>query len=144
MRYDEKTDALIFSSGRQVCANDGIVGLTIDGQITLYEGYDGRLDTVPSGFSGPTDADKVELADHMIACWQEARRMFAASAPAASRLHDFVKSKHGDFCDIAATDAASASSTRSPGASLIPAAARISDLRHRPLAVSNLRPSYTI
>lgn len=37
MQYDDKTDLITFSSGNQVCAHDGIVGLTSPGPETWDE-----------------------------------------------------------------------------------------------------------
>lgn len=64
-------DGFVLSSGREVYANGGIVGLTVfdayEGLDTFY-GYDGGL-----SLDNWTPAERVELADHMIARWQAFR-----------------------------------------------------------------------
>lgn len=62
-------DHVVFSSGRYIHANCGIVGLDVSGDadgMTVYGGYDGgnRVDD-----DNLSSADCEELADHMIACW---------------------------------------------------------------------------
>lgn len=72
IQKDHKTYAL--STGREIKANWGIIGLSTDGVLT--EGYDGRL----LGHLGDSDdydpadwtaAERAELADFMIARWTE-------------------------------------------------------------------------
>lgn len=75
-------DDVIFSTGKKRYANNGIIGLSPEGEVT--EGYDG-------GFWQPeeseyrdddalTPAERVELADYMIERWKTFRDMAAASA----------------------------------------------------------------
>ena len=61
------------SSGTEFTAHLGIVGITMDGEVELYTGYDDSL-----RYDLRTPADKVELADMMIARWQAARAEWAA------------------------------------------------------------------
>lgn len=61
MKYDE--DEYTFSSGRRVCSNLGIIGISPN--LELFEGYDGRL----GGCHKLTKEDRIELADYMIERW---------------------------------------------------------------------------
>jgi len=56
-------DNLIFSTGRKVYANSGIIGIGFGGGIT--EGYDGGLND-----RDWTPAERVELAEYMIEQWK--------------------------------------------------------------------------
>ena len=74
-------DDVIFSTGKVRYSNNGIIGLSPDGDVT--EGYDGgfwsrdesefRDDTL-------TPAERVELADYMIERWKTFRDAAFASA----------------------------------------------------------------
>lgn len=59
-------DCIKLKSGREIYANNGIVG--IDAGLELYEGYDGGidLDDCPSPLS---HEEKLEFADIMIDRW---------------------------------------------------------------------------
>jgi hypothetical protein len=80
-------DSVVFSSGRSIYANRGIVG--INDSLEVYEGYDGPIFSpveepeiddlsIPSKLSpllGAMTADDFrELADLMISTWQEFRK----------------------------------------------------------------------
>lgn len=71
MSAHDEGDDIVFSSGRRLHANCGIVG--IDSELEISEGYDGGIayyvnDPGPHNqFSGD---DMRELADLMIARWQ--------------------------------------------------------------------------
>jgi hypothetical protein len=69
MRVDR--DHLIFSSGKRVHANCAIVGLTADGALQAFDGYDGGIeDDIPQTHpNGLTLAERRELAAHMIQRW---------------------------------------------------------------------------
>jgi hypothetical protein len=70
MKVEE--DELVFSTGRRFYANKGIVGLSPN--LEISEGYDGGIE---DKWCEPprvlTRAEKVELADYMIALWTEYR-----------------------------------------------------------------------
>ena len=55
-------DDLIFSTGKRVYANNGIVGISPEGQIS--EGYDGLIDD-----DKLTPSEKSELAGYVIKMW---------------------------------------------------------------------------
>ncbi len=57
-------DDLIFSTGKRVYANNGIVGISPAGQI--FEGYDGVIEKL-------TPSEKSELADYAILQWELAK-----------------------------------------------------------------------
>lgn len=58
-------DSIIFSSGKEMCANNGIVGIGRgDNSFYISEGYDGDLD-----IDKMTCEEKKELADYMIEMW---------------------------------------------------------------------------
>jgi hypothetical protein len=67
MTYDDDHFTLE-TSGRTFYANNGVLGLAIDGDA------DGWVSYGADGAVGPreefTDAERIELADHMIAQWQ--------------------------------------------------------------------------
>lgn len=68
------TDRITLSTGTEVDANRGIVG--IDAALDTYGGYDERIEyevTEPGGRADLTPAERVELADLMIARWQAYR-----------------------------------------------------------------------
>lgn len=76
---NEDGDSICLSSGRVVQANHGIIG--ISGDLQVYEGYDGfvdvagdYLDDVSVDGADLTDADRVELADLMVARWMRYRQ----------------------------------------------------------------------
>ena len=60
-------DNVIFSSGKVVYANGGIIGLCEPGKYgwDIYEGYDGAID-----IDELSKQERIELADYMIALWQ--------------------------------------------------------------------------
>lgn len=68
MNQDE--DFITLPSGREIGANRRIIG--IDDRGAVFEGYDGGVDS-PEG-RGLTDAQRIELADIMIARWTEFKR----------------------------------------------------------------------
>ena len=58
---------LVFSTGRRESANEGIVGIDSEGNIS--GGYDEGI------YEGDfTQEERVELADYMIRLWQEFKR----------------------------------------------------------------------
>ena len=63
-------------SGRVFDANRGIIGLDEFGN--LFEGYDGTLENYESEYAGVdpefTPAERVEIADMMLARWQAYRQ----------------------------------------------------------------------
>jgi hypothetical protein len=72
-------DDVIFSSGKVVYANRGILG--IDSRLETFYGYDGGFPAWPAweGASGGlTRVERHELADHMIALWTQFK---SAEAP---------------------------------------------------------------
>lgn len=77
-----KDDRIVFSSGRTACANDGIVGLSQDLEIT--HGYDGRFKWPPDQLQNEearlSADDMRELADLMIEQWTR----FRTSLPPSS------------------------------------------------------------
>jgi hypothetical protein len=82
------------STGRRFYANGNIVG--IDPDLNLSGGYDNGLDTEYGGYTsgeeGPTFgpwtiAEKVELADYMIALWTRYRAL-ALSGDLASGVSE--------------------------------------------------------
>jgi len=62
-----KRDDVIFSSGKVVYANRGIIGLSMPGEYgwEISEGYDGRID-----IDELSKQERIELADYMITLWQ--------------------------------------------------------------------------
>ena len=90
-------DDLIFSTGKKVYANRGIVGLGANGDVT--EGYDGGVDTILDKCCRRDDpeyvvqADElVELADYMIAEWNGVRALAVSyrevESPVIQRLQN--------------------------------------------------------
>lgn len=65
-------DDLIFSSGKTIYANQGIVGIDSEGYIT--EGYDGGIDDDKF-----TPDEKMEFADYMIGLWRSYKNKQEAS-----------------------------------------------------------------
>ena len=63
-----KSDYVIFSTGKEVYANRGIIGLSPkdEGGWEVSEGYDGGID-----HEKLTKNECTELADFMIALWQQ-------------------------------------------------------------------------
>lgn len=57
-----ENDELIFSTGKRAYANNGIIGLSPTGEVS--EGYDGS-------FPSLTNEEKLELANYMLARWEE-------------------------------------------------------------------------
>jgi hypothetical protein len=74
-------DYIEFSTGRREYAHAGIIGLRprdpSEKEWSISYGYDGSLDTSETEY-GLTTAERIELADHMIALWQEYRRFVEA------------------------------------------------------------------
>ncbi len=70
MRVDEHGN-IIFSSGRYLSPNCGIVGLSHDGM--LAGGYDQMENTTGDEAEDLSDRDLVELSDIMIERWQRFR-----------------------------------------------------------------------
>ena len=77
MTYDD--DYLIFSTGKRVYANCGIVGM--GPHLSVHEGSDGgicnadgALSDWHQGVAVLTPAERIELADHMIERWQAFRQ----------------------------------------------------------------------
>jgi hypothetical protein len=73
---------LTFSSGHQVYVCCGVVGLSADGDLKAFDGFDGELDVSPIK-TKVSQEDRIELADHMIARLQTARAKWAAKLPPA-------------------------------------------------------------
>jgi hypothetical protein len=64
-------DIYRLTSGRVFYANNGIIGISPDGEVS--EGYDGGIDVVrewDDEFTPWTPAERGELADEMIRRWQ--------------------------------------------------------------------------
>lgn len=57
-------DQAIFSTGKEIYANGGTIGIDPDGAVT--QGYDGGFDN-----NDLTPAEAAELADYMIGLWTE-------------------------------------------------------------------------
>ena len=79
MKY--ANDRYTFASGRSIYANNGIIGIRPD--LEISEGYDGGIpgqwpDSFLDDGSEPTPADFVELADAMIEMWQAFRAKWEA------------------------------------------------------------------
>jgi len=66
MKYNDKTDHLVFENGKEIYAHNGIIG--IDEELTISEGYDGGIEEMDL-----TGNEKVELADYAIALWEKYR-----------------------------------------------------------------------
>lgn len=69
------SDRIRLSTGREIYANRGILGLTLDEPGTLFQGYDGVVYVVDGDGSEPaeealTSAEKAELATRMVAVWR--------------------------------------------------------------------------
>lgn len=67
------------STGREFCANVGSIGISPDG--TVFTGYDDQIDFSPDFYGDARDGDyrwtqaeKVELANVMIARWHKFKR----------------------------------------------------------------------
>lgn len=95
--YNEQRDEYTLSSGRTFYANCGIIGLSpefaADG-VMFAEGYDGHDYTRKRYFDDPTNewtqAERLELAEHMAALWMQ---WATAKAPAI----EIPKWTNGDF-----------------------------------------------
>ena len=83
MKFNEKRNGYILSSGREVYANHGLLSIIRDddepGGFEVGEGYDGTVAvdgiqdwSTPGAWSEPpwTPEERAEVADHMIALWQ--------------------------------------------------------------------------
>jgi len=70
------SSALTFSSGHRAYVCCGVVGLKADGELKVFNGYDGDLGEM-SG-DKVTPEDMVELADQMIERWRAVRAKAAA------------------------------------------------------------------
>jgi hypothetical protein len=72
-------DRVIFSSGREKYANNGIIGLSPDMEVT--EGYDGGFHQPHEDWmddnSSLTREEQIELADYMIEAWSKFRKSAA-------------------------------------------------------------------
>ena len=67
---DDTLDVFVLEcSGRQVYANNGIIG--INPELQVYNGYDGGLDAFcgPGESSAFTREEQREIADYMIRLW---------------------------------------------------------------------------
>jgi hypothetical protein len=70
-----KGDKVIFTTGREEYANNGIIGLTP--KLTVMEGYDGYFYEPQEDwmdeedYDGITNEEQIELADYMIEKWQK-------------------------------------------------------------------------
>ena len=66
-----KRNKVIFSSGRQMYANCGIVGISLqpDGSFTLTEGYDSGFGDMPL-----SPIERIELGNYMLGLWQDFRQ----------------------------------------------------------------------
>lgn len=87
-------DQLVFSTGKELYVNRGIVGLSLtefeDDRESLFHGYDG-------GCSLPSDkwdenrliaVECVELADEMLKRWQEFRAKYANQQQSCTKIAD--------------------------------------------------------
>ena len=65
-----KEDGFVFSTGKEIYANRGIIGLSEPGKYgwEVSEGYDGGIE-----IDDLTEGEKIELADYMISLWQRFR-----------------------------------------------------------------------
>ena len=72
MKLEGNNDVVFDCSRRSVYAHEGIFGLPIEGRLDVTYGYDGGLDEFSADKIGR--AEKVELADRMIARWTEYKR----------------------------------------------------------------------
>ena len=74
MKIDVDKSEITFSTGKNVSAYRGIIGLAPDGDVT--EGYDGEL--FPNFDDEPslTPAECVELGDYMVKKWSEFRKRY--------------------------------------------------------------------
>ena len=57
-------DNVIFSTGKKIYANNGIIGLSPN--LKVSEGYDGGIDN-----NELTSEEKLELSEYMLAAWNE-------------------------------------------------------------------------
>ena len=64
MKYLRNEDTYEFSTGKRFYANAGLIGICPSGEVA--EGYDGDVST-----SSFTPDERRELADYMIALWQQ-------------------------------------------------------------------------
>lgn len=66
VHYDSDADEYILSSGRRFYAHQGVVGLSLDrmADCEVSHGFDGGVDV-----QDWTPAERVELANFMIALW---------------------------------------------------------------------------
>ena len=75
MRLRLKHDGFVLDSGREVYANNGIVGMDPNGNV--FEGYDGVIEYIDpdeyAEFNRPrfTPEERKELAGHMVALWKK-------------------------------------------------------------------------
>lgn len=89
-------DRITLSTGREIYACLGTVGLReVDGKIELTEGFDGKLHSDLEWYTDEekaqldeedrldflTPQERVEIADYMIARWQEFRAQNAWETP---------------------------------------------------------------
>jgi len=89
MKVGSERDEFIFSSGKKICANRGIIGISIDHEERFYvfEGYDGYFSDQSKtgedglGFDLLTKAEFDELADFMIELWNKRKYMFGECDP---------------------------------------------------------------
>lgn len=71
MEWNEKPNHYRLTSGREIYANRGILGLGLASDDTLYEGYDGHITDADEYDDGRlTPAERRQIADQMIARWQ--------------------------------------------------------------------------
>ena len=74
MTYDDRSDTVRLSSGREFYAHLGL--LSVDTEGTVFDGYDGVVQRMENFGSDRledqpfTDAERRELADAMIARWE--------------------------------------------------------------------------
>lgn len=75
MKRNVRDDTYTLSTGMCIAANNGIIGLCPDGGV--FEGYDGCIEDHDAAgdpdFASLTHAERVEIADYMIARWQAYR-----------------------------------------------------------------------
>ena len=76
MKIISEENKIIFSNGKEVYANLGIIGLSPNNEI--YYGYDGSLDNdfESENFS---NEDRIELADYMVERWQEYKSIYLST-----------------------------------------------------------------
>ena len=71
MKYNHKKRGFILTSGKEVYANNGIIGINPD--LLVHEGYDGWVQVEPNPVmdcEGLTKDEARELGEYMVSLWQ--------------------------------------------------------------------------